>query len=99
MCPKTRDLGTDVELIGENGESFRASLARALQLKIEDLCLDELNKSCNHLSTEKYQRIEKVLLRIAGRITEPLLTQIQEVNGGRNRRAHNLRMIVDAFDL
>ena len=99
MCPKTKDQGIDVKLMGEDGEHFQASIEGALRLKIEALCLDELKRSSDHLSKDKYQRIEEVLLRIAGRITEPLLTQTQEVNGGRNRRAHNLRMIAEAFDL
>ncbi|MGW8179330.1 MAG: hypothetical protein ACWGQW_11300 [bacterium] len=99
MLPPEEKYKNHVNIEAETGVGAQASIDHSLRLKIEDLCLDELNKSCNNLALDKYQRIEKLLLKIASRIAEPLLSQIQSVNGGESRRAHNLRMLSEAFEL
>jgi len=99
MRPPEENRTTDENPLANASVDSLAAIEHSLRLKIEGLCLDELNKSCNNLTADKYQRIEKLLLRIASRIAEPLLSQIQGVNGGQTRRADNLRMLSDAFEL
>jgi len=99
MSLPEEDRKNEANTVAKTSVCGRASLDHSLRLKIEDLCLDELNKSGHHFSADKYRRIETLLLKIADRIAEPLQSQIQEVNGGRTRQAHGLKMIADAFEL
>lgn len=99
MRPPEEDYKIDVNSKAETSLGGRASLEHSLRLKIEDLCLDELKRSCSHFSADKYRRIEQLLLKIAGRIAEPLQSQMHEVNGARTNQAHGLRMIAEAFEL
>ena len=89
----------DAECASKFSVEVRSLVDEYLRLRIEDLCLEELHRNSNHFTADRYQQIEEMLLRIVGRITEPLLDQIREGSGGRNRQAQNLRMIADAFKL
>jgi len=100
MCPPEENLENEADRVtNAMGAAGRNLIDRTIRLRIETLCLEELNKGCNRLSADKHHQIEKMLLRIVSRIAEPILGQILEVNGNRNRRAHNLQMITKAFEL
>ncbi|MGW8181418.1 MAG: hypothetical protein ACWGQW_22035 [bacterium] len=99
MYPTEEEPENDFNGVLEILGTSRAAIDHSLRMKLEALCLEELEKSCNHLGRDNYPQIEGMLLRIVRRIAEPLLGQIKEVNGNPIRQAHGLRMITDAFEL
>ncbi|MBI4446733.1 MAG: glutamyl-tRNA reductase [Acidobacteria bacterium] len=57
-------------------------VANALRRRIEQICLQELEKSRDSLSPAEYERLRKVLTRTAGRIAHPLIVRLKFAQNG-----------------
>jgi glutamyl-tRNA reductase len=74
-------------------------LVSSVRQRLEEICLEELQKEGDGLDQDEYQKIEKMLRRTAHRIAHPLMIQIKKIHDDPNRQYHNIEMIKEAFDL
>jgi glutamyl-tRNA reductase len=94
-------------IIEQEVESFQAHHAarnlgpfiRSFRQKIEQICLDELKINRNGLSAEDYEKVEKMVRKIARRIAHPLTVQIKRHAVDPDCHDHEVEMIKKAFEL
>jgi glutamyl-tRNA reductase len=72
---------------------------RSFRNRIEEICLDELRNNRNGLSAEEYSESEKLVRRIARRISHPLTVQIKRQEIDPSRRNQRIEMIRSAFEI
>lgn len=74
-------------------------VVKALRKRLEDICLEELDKNERGLSKEDREKVERLLIRTAHRIAHPLMREMKRGDEDPYRQYHNLEMIKKAFNL
>lgn len=95
------------EIINEEVENFLrrtsrrqlGSLVGTLRERIEQICLEELEKERRQLPFPDAERVERILRRAAHRIAHPLMMEIKRNPPDRTRRADSQELLRRAFRL
>jgi glutamyl-tRNA reductase len=76
-----------------------SSLIAALRHRLEEICLEELEKSRNTLSAEEYQRALRRARVTAHRLAHPFIVELKNPNGSPSRYQHQVELIKRVFHL
>ena len=74
-------------------------LIRALRQRIEEICLLELEKSRDTLTSAEYTQLEKVMRRTARKIAHPFIMQIKYPGENPNLQFYSIETIKKIFQL
>ncbi len=107
MEEREREAEQAEAIVEQEVESFLAHYSarnlgpfiRSFREKIEQICLDELEVNRNGLNVDDYEKVEKMVRKIARRIAHPLTVQIKRHEPDPVRRDHKVEMIKKAFEL
>ncbi len=70
-----------------------------LRRRMEEICLQELDRHSGSLEEAQLELMERILKRTAHRLAHPLILKIKETDSSPSRRLHNLELIKQVFDL
>lgn len=74
-------------------------LINTLRQRIEEMCCEELQKNKNSLTPAEYERLEKVMRKIARRIAHPLIMQIKHSDQNPHLHPYSIETIKKMFRL
>ncbi len=95
------------EIVKEEVENFFRRLSTnpvgplisSLRNRVEEICLEELEKNRHTMSPDQYAQTERILRLTAHRLAHPLIMKLKETHGNPGRRLHNIELIKEVFDL
>jgi glutamyl-tRNA reductase len=93
-------IAQEVEIYSRKVASRDASsLIAALRQRLEEICLEEVEKSRHSLSAEEYQRAERRARTTAHRLAHPFIVQLRNQDGNPSRYQHEVELIKRVFHL
>ncbi|MEE8161780.1 MAG: glutamyl-tRNA reductase, partial [Acidobacteriota bacterium] len=93
------------EIVDREVDNFRTRmntqnigpLLGELRERIEEICLTELKVHQNTLTSDEYDRMEKIVRKTAHKIAHPLITEVKSRDESPVRRYQTIKMILSMF--
>jgi len=93
------------EIVAREVDNFRTRmntqdigpLLGELRERIEEICLTELKVHQNTLTSDEYDRMEKIVRKTAHKIAHPLITEVKSRDESPVRRYQTIKMILSMF--
>jgi len=75
------------------------ALVAALRTRLEEICLEELEKNRPHMAPEEYERAVRMARTTAHRLAHPFIVQLKNPDNNLDRYQHEIDLIKKAFRL